>query len=419
MGIIIKVLLSSLILIQISACSRSYSERQNEPAQLLQTSKQTNKTTPQTIPSAVASSSSLGASITPEYLAGSSTMVANQILVISSKGQSFKNSDKQLKVKEQVSLNQLSIKMALLTLKHDKLDKNAIKKKMAELKKKNPSLHIQPNYTYYLNGKENTNRRAIPQYALKMTGLNKKNRSTGKGIKIALIDTPIDAKHPALKGASIKTYNYVETKGMKHGTAIAGILVGRGRIKGVAPDAQLISIGAFNEPQNSKSLGLSTSFVLGKAFNKALEENVNIINLSFGSTEVDPLMQRLAAETLARHTVLLASVGNDNHQTSVRYPASIKGVYAITAIDAKSKIYKRANTGSPVDYALPGVGILTTKPGGKYTSVTGTSFATAYASGIFALQLAERNTINFLHTSVIDLGKKGKDNFFGRGLIRY
>ena len=417
MGIVIKVLLSSLILIQINACSRSYSDRQNEPAQLLQTSKQTNKTTPQT---AVASSSSLlGTSITPEYLAGSSTMVANQILVISKKGQSFKNSDKQLKVTEQVSLNQLSIKIALLTLKHDKLDKNAIKKKMAELKKNNPSLHIQPNFIYYLNGKENSKQRAIPQYALKMTGLNKKNRSTGKGIKIALIDTPIDTKHPSLKGASIKKYNYVETKGMKHGTAIAGILVGRGRIKGVAPDAQLISIGAFNEPQNSKSLGLSTSFVLGKAFNKALEENVNIINLSFGSTEVDPLMQRLAAETLARHTVLLASVGNDNHQTSVRYPASIKGVYAITAIDAKSKIYKRANTGSPVDYALPGVGILTTKPGGKYTSVTGTSFATAYASGIFALQLEERNTINFLHISVIDLGKKGKDNFFGRGLIRY
>lgn len=403
-----------LCILLLNACATT-SQRQVEPTSSSVSKQSTQKPVALFTPTSTAITD-----VTPEYIAGSSKIVSNQILVISKKGSpTFKNTDKQLKVNQEVNLNQLAVKVTLLTLKRDKLDKNALTNKMTELRKKNSDLIIQPNYIYYVDGKENSNHRSIPQYALKMTGLNQQINTQGRGIKIALIDTPVDTQHPALKGAFIKKYNFVQSKGKRHATAIAGILVGRGRIKGVAPAAQLISIGAFNEPNNSRSLGLSTSFVLGKAFNKALEEKVHIINLSFGSTEVDPLMKQLAAETISRNILLLASVGNDNHQTSVRYPAALKGVYAITAVDAKSKIYKRANTGNTVDYALPGVGILTSKPGGKYTSVTGTSFANAYATGIFALQLSQKAALNKLNSKVRDLGQSGKDRFFGRGLMTF
>ncbi len=370
--------------------------------------------------------------VTPEYTAGSSKFIANQIMIITRKGQTpFKLRDKQLKVEKITTLDELSITIMLVGFKSDKLDKNALIRKLNKLKTERPDLTIQPNFIYYVDGKESTkqdkqksikknkNHRRIPQYALQLTGLTKSQNNAGKGVRIGLIDTPIDAKHEALKNASIKVFNLVQTRGKRHGTAIAGILVGQGRIQGVAPAANLISIGAFNEPHQSKSLGLSTSFVLGKAFNRALKEKVDVINLSFGSTELDPLMNMLAKETLSRHIILLASVGNDNHKTSVRYPAAIPGVYAITAIDAQSKIYKRANTGNPVDYALPGVGILTTKPNGKYTSVTGTSFANAYATGIFALQLSQKRALKMLNHKVLDLGASGKDNFFGLGLMRF
>ena len=357
---------------------------------------------------------------TSEYHADNRKTIEDQILVISTFGaKPISLKDKELKTETMVSLKHLSLNVALLSLNRDKLDKNALNRKVNQLKKEHPDFYIQPNYIYYLGGKENSTRSSIPQYALKMTGVNNSQNNKGKSIKIALIDTPVDLQHPALKNASIKSYNYVQSRGKRHATAIAGILVGSGRIKGVAPQAKLISIGAFNEPSKSRSLGLSTSFILAKAFNKALDEKVDIINLSFGSTEVDPLMKRLANRVIQQGIIMLASVGNDNHQTSVRYPASLRGVYAITAIDEKSRIYKRANTGTTVDYALPGVGILTTKPKGKYTSVTGTSFATAYATGIFALQLSQKAAINKLNSKVKDLGKSGKDPFFGRGLIRY
>lgn len=401
----------SCIILSINGCIRLASQLQNEPP--IDVSK--NK-----MPLSIVASVYQAPYVTPEYLSANQKTVKNQILVISNKGKKpFKTTDKQLKVAQVSQLNQLALDVVLLTFKSHKNKNIALAEKIAELKKKHPDRRVQPNFLYYLDGSESSKKqRAIPQYALKMTGLNKPNIIQGKGIKIALIDTPVDTQHPVFKGAGIKSFDFVDSKGKRHGTAIAGILVGRGRIKGVAPEAQLISIGVFNEPHNSKSLGLSTSFVLGKAFNKALDEKVDVINLSFGSTEIDPLMKTLAAETIRRNIILLASVGNDSHQTSVRYPAALKGVYAITAIDSKSKIYNRANTGNTVDYALPGVSILTSKPNGRYTSVTGTSFANAYASGIFALQLSQKRAINELNSSVKDLGESGKDNFFGRGLLR-
>jgi hypothetical protein len=352
---------------------------------------------------------------TPPYFSENEKEVTGEVIIVSKKGQSVLI-DKALKLKERHTLRNIPLTLSLLSV--DGLNQEKIK----TLQKKNPSAFIQPNYYYYLDGKEDTNKslkRKIPQYALGLIGLNdNKQQQRGKGIRIGIIDTPLDRNHPELRESNIKQKNFVVSKGKFHATALAGILVGSKRLQGIVPSAMITSVGAFEERSKSQSTGKSTSFTLAKAFDYIIGERVNVLNLSFGSTKADPLMKRLISETLKHNIKIVASVGNDGNNTTARYPAAFDGVMGITAIDSKSRLYNKANTGKAVDYALPGVNIITSKPGGRYTSISGTSFANAYAAGLIALQLSKNKNLKLLNKSTKDLGKNGKDSHFGYGLLQ-
>ncbi len=118
----------------------------------------------------------------------------------------------------------------------------------------------------------------------------KDHRLTGKGVKVGVIDTGVDYTHPDLRRNYKGGYDLVdgdddpmETKGVEgkntsHGTHVAGIIAANGKIKGVAPEADIIGYRALGPG------GMGTSEQVIAAIDKAIEDKVDVINLSLGNT---------------------------------------------------------------------------------------------------------------------------------------
>lgn len=243
--------------------------------------------------------------------------------------------------------------------------------------------------------------------------------STGKGILIGLIDGPVDVKHKAYQGR-VEQIDLIPNRPesiayLLHGSAMAGVLIANNPQIGIAPDAKLLSISAFMATPKGKSS--SSSERVAKAIDIAIKRKVDILNLSFAGGK-DPLVSRMVRKALDKGIFVIASCGN-NASKKPAFPAALEGVIAVTAVNYQKEIYPQANTGKYIDVAAPGVGVLTTAPGGRYDFSTGTSIATAHVSASLALLLAKKTNIqrDLLSDTALDLGQPGYDNAYGNGLI--
>jgi len=258
-------------------------------------------------------------------------------------------------------------------------------------------------------------------YPHSLTGAGRaRNYSTGKGVLIGLIDGPVDRNHRGYNQANIEHIDLVPNlpksqRYLSHGTAMAGVLIAHKPQIGIAPDARLLSISAFAVNLEDKSA--SSSALVAKAIDIAIQRKVNILNLSFAGGE-DPLVSSLIRKAIDSGIFVVAACGNSASKKPA-FPAALEGVIAVTAVDHRKKLYSKANTGNYIDVAAPGVGILTTGPGGRYDLSTGTSIATANVSASLALLLAKKPNIqrDILSATALDLGKPGHDHAYGDGLI--
>ncbi len=242
----------------------------------------------------------------------------------------------------------------------------------------------------------------------------------GDDIRIAVIDSGIDVAHPELAGAIVGTYDALRsTEGPHtHGTGIAGAIAARSRLLGSAPSARLLAIRAFGATSGGAE---STSFVVLKGINYAVEQGAQIINMSFAGPK-DPLLERGLAAAAKRGIILIAAAGNAGPKSPPLYPAADRNVIAVSATDATDKLFEASNRGNHLALAAPGVDLLLPSPDEKYQVASGTSFAAAYVSGLAAL-IVERNpgvapdvVRRILTDTARDLGPKGKDDQFGAGI---
>ncbi len=216
--------------------------------------------------------------------------------------------------------------------------------------------------------------------------------TTGKHVKIVVIDTGIDKQHQDLKGQIVKANDYsetlpnrasslssVSTQDDAHGTAVAGIisaLAGNGvGIVGIAPDAQLISLKACAATKSYSLKAVCNSLTLAQALNQAIRMRPDIINMSLGGP-VDPLIHRLIERALEDGIIVVAAASTLTDNT-VSFPASMQGVIAVS--DRPER-----NTHALI---APGMNILSTVPGNTYKYVSGSSISTATISGLIALML--------------------------------
>ena len=139
------------------------------------------------------------------------------------------------------------------------------------------------------------------QYAVGKLKLPQAHKvARGGQVVVAVIDSRIDAAHPELAGAVVREIDVLDDKDGKphsHGTAMAGAIVAKARLMGVAPDAQVIAVRAFSV--TSAGAAASTSFALMRGLDGAVAEGARIINLSFAGP-ADPLLSRASRPRATR-----------------------------------------------------------------------------------------------------------------------
>ncbi|MGI5166773.1 S8 family serine peptidase [Spirillospora sp. CA-253888] len=215
----------------------------------------------------------------------------------------------------------------------------------------------------------------------------------GKGVRVAVLDSGVDASHPQLRGRvhALDVTGTGLTDCVGHGTSVTGIIGARDlRAKGVpflgvAPEAQLISIkvatgGSDNNPKWAP-LGIR----------KAADLGARVINTSFQSLDYAEL--RTAVQYAQRKgAIIVAAAGNtrdEQKQTEVNaYPASYPGVIAVGALNQDGSLATFSNKTTPVTVTAPGQNVVSTWPEGTYHMDNGTSQAAPYVTGTIALMLS-------------------------------
>ncbi|HEY2256427.1 MAG TPA: S8 family serine peptidase [Variovorax sp.] len=203
--------------------------------------------------------------------------------------------------------------------------------------------------------------------------------STGRNVRVAVVDSRVDDHHPDLEGQVALKENFVDGRGElpeDHGTAVAGIIAARADngagIVGVAPNARLLALRACWQ-ENSRST-LCTSLSLAMALHFAITHEADVINLSL-SGPADRLLDRLLDVALSRHINVIGAV--DRSMPDGGFPASHAGVVAVTDDNGEPAL--------PGVLVAPGQDVPTTLPGARWNLVSGSSYAAAHVAGLFAL----------------------------------
>jgi len=207
--------------------------------------------------------------------------------------------------------------------------------------------------------------------------------ATGRGVRVAVIDSGVQLDHPDLAGQFALSANFVADHpeaAELHGTAVAGIVAARADnrvgIVGIAPHAELLALrGCW---QSAGADTICTSLSLALALHKAIERSAHIINLSLGGP-ADRLVQRLIESAQARGAVVVAAA--DRRLPGGGFPAGLANVVAVDS---------DGSAGSAAMIA-PGTDVPTTLPGSRWATVTGSSYAAAHVSGLLALVLELRS----------------------------
>jgi subtilisin family serine protease len=218
--------------------------------------------------------------------------------------------------------------------------------------------------------------------------------ATGKGVKVAVVDTGVDFDHPDLRERVKKAQNFVD-RGERsftsdiHGTAVAGLIAATANndvgIAGAAPQAEIYALKACWEQPPGVRQAVCTSYTLAKAVDFAIVQGAQVLNFSLAGP-ADPLLGKLIDHALAKGIVVVAADGG----TSQDFPASYKGVIGVVGSNDLHGPPTVPPGHSTATLAAPGVDILTTMPHGTYDLFSGSSAAAAEISGIAAL-LLEKN----------------------------
>lgn len=253
-------------------------------------------------------------------------------------------------------------------------------------------------------------------------------------VTVAVVDTGVDYTHPDLKGRvdTANDIDYVNNdRDAKddegHGTHVAGIIAAKLNSQGIAGVAGSRSIKILPLKALDRN-GEGDMYDVATAIMDAADLGADVINLSLGA-ELDSGQKAPRTLTDAvqyamdKGALVVAAAGNEAANADRYVPASIPGVITVSAVGNNLKLANFSNYGSSVDLSAPGVDILSTYPGGRYAYMSGTSQATPFVSGVAALlkasdsDMSVKELTNRLLETATDLGKTGRDDQYGYGLV--
>ncbi len=278
--------------------------------------------------------------------------------------------------------------------------------------------------------------------------------ATGAGVIVGIVDTGIDLDHPEFTGriaaggtcfgdpttacAGAAAFG-ADDNG--HGTHVAGIVAaandGVGKT-GVAPGASLLPVKVLDASGSGSYLDVANGIVYAAA------NGAKVINMSLGGSS--PSLTLLSAlQQAAPSSVIVAAAGNSGNRTPPLYPAAyatalgvVGSMIIVGSVDANNHISSFSDTPGAggcvnsrtartcykdVFLVAPGRNIFSTYPEESYATLSGTSMATPYVAGAAALVLSAapyltpKQVVSILLSSAIDLGTRGTDTVYGRGLV--
>lgn len=192
-----------------------------------------------------------------------------------------------------------------------------------------------------------------------------------------------------------------------HGTAVASLLAGTGPVRGAAPGASLLAADIYGrDPAGGNALALA------RALGWIAARGAKIVTISLVGP-ANPVVAATVRAVQAKGVTIVAAVGNDGPAAPPAYPASYPGVIAVTGVDARNRPLIEAGRALHLDFAAPGADMLAAVPAGAPRAVRGTSFAAPLVAG----RLARTGSLAALAAEARDLGPKGADRTFGRGLV--
>lgn len=238
-------------------------------------------------------------------------------------------------------------------------------------------------------------------------------QARGAGVRLGLIDTGVDTDHPALAGATIRQRGFAgAARPGAHGTAVASLLAGRsGDFSGAAPGAAVFVADVYG---GSPAGGASTG--VAEALAWMVGNEVRVVNISLVGPR-DALVEAAVRRAAGRGVLIVAAAGNDGPAAPPLYPAGYPGVVGVTGVNARGRALPEAARGPQVDFAAPGADMAAAGPGGGYVSVRGASFAAPLVAGLLARRSGRGDPVQALAAEARDLGARGPDPVYGRGLV--
>ncbi|MCA9103050.1 MAG: S8 family peptidase [Planctomycetales bacterium] len=254
----------------------------------------------------------------------------------------------------------------------------------------------------------------------------------GGGVRVAVIDTGIEASHPDLadsiddardfSGSPFGSEDHVG-----HGTHVAGTIAARQNdqgVVGVAPECRLLVAKVLGDD------GSGSGSSVADGIDWACEAGADVLSMSLGSPVPDRAIRAAIQRAVTAGKFVVCAAGNEGRPDSVNFPARWPETLAIGAVDRHGRVARLSSRGEEVDVCAPGQDVLSTYLDGGYAKLSGTSMATPFVSGVVALLIAkhrqqgggtpiatQQELVDHLRRTAIDAGPQGKDPNYGYGLI--
>jgi len=223
--------------------------------------------------------------------------------------------------------------------------------------------------------------------------------SRGEGVKVAVIDSGIEASHPAIGGA-VESYVAIvdgpdgpehdtapHEDSLGHGTACAGI------IRSVAPAARLFSVKVLHGRRSSGA-------VFSAGLRWAIENSMQVCNLSLGTTKKDfyAVLHELADDAYFRNVILVTAA---NNMPIPSYPSMYASVISVGAHAVQEPGVFYYNPNPPVEFGALGIDVRVAWRDGGWLNATGNSFAAPHITGMVARILAKHPGLTMFQVKMI------------------
>ncbi|NUT20412.1 MAG: S8 family serine peptidase [Hamadaea sp.] len=247
--------------------------------------------------------------------------------------------------------------------------------------------------------------------------------SEGAGVRVAVLDTGVDRRHPQLASAVLPGRDFVDgTDGRVdctgHGTGVAALIAARRDaavgFAGVAPQAQILPVRVTDRIQADIN-----PVTVGAGVDWAVANGARVIVIAFSVGQESASLQAAVARAVAQDVVVIAAAGEGD---AGRFPAAYDGVIGANAIDSAGAVSDQARTGSIVDLAAPGAKMTTAAPARGHTVYDGGSdLAAAVVGGVAALVRAQRPDLSGAQVAT-RLGATadpamGSGSAYGQGIV--